>query len=173
MTIREYSITDIFTYILNKSLTIQIKAAFLITVFSLNTIVGFACAIGINMGFNSSHHQSGELKGIHGHAHSNGKSHLHDKGPKEESAAIVNHSSSANEKDNCCNNKVIKFNEIDKSASHSLSILINTFYNLTFTVVTYNYNILYTSNFTYTRYFVRNYHPPIPDIRIQIQSFQI
>ena len=65
---------------MNKNISIQAKAAFLITVFSLNTIIGFACAIGIDMGFNATHHH--EEEGIQAplHIHADGKKHVHENG---------------------------------------------------------------------------------------------
>lgn len=35
---------------------IQYKALFLLVTFSMNTVVGFACSMGVDMGFNSHHH---------------------------------------------------------------------------------------------------------------------
>ena len=37
-------------------LSIKFKAVLLTIIFLLNTIVGFACAVGTNMGFNKGHH---------------------------------------------------------------------------------------------------------------------
>ena len=59
---------------MKRSPSIQLKAAFLLIVFSLNTVVGFACSVGLEMGFNSSHHQ--EEKAAITHKHDN--SHQHD-----------------------------------------------------------------------------------------------
>ena len=38
---------------MNKTRSIQIKAAFLLVVFAFNIFVGFACGLGIDMGFNA------------------------------------------------------------------------------------------------------------------------
>ena len=38
----------------------QLKALFLLLVFSLNTLAGFACSVGVNMGYNSNHHEPGK-----------------------------------------------------------------------------------------------------------------
>ncbi len=46
---------------MNRSRSIQIKAAFLVLVFSIHTIVGVACALGIDMDFNTTHHQDEEI----------------------------------------------------------------------------------------------------------------
>jgi hypothetical protein len=151
----------------------QFKAAFLMIVFSLNTVIGFACAVGIDMGFNSTHHHDEEATEISVHIHANGKKHIHHEAAKHHDEVNNDHHKSSG-KDNCCNNKVIKFNEADKSASHSLNASISPVFFATFTVSFYNVNILYTSYInTSIKYFVRSYHPPIPDIRVEIQSFQI
>lgn len=60
---------------MTKSRSIQLKAAFLLVVFSLNTLVGFACAMGVDMGFNQPHH-SKEVKD-RVHIHKDGKKHIH------------------------------------------------------------------------------------------------
>ena len=43
-------------------------------VFSLNTIIGFACAVGIDMGFNSTDHHDEEATETSVHIHADGKS---------------------------------------------------------------------------------------------------
>lgn len=146
--------------------SIQIRAAFLILVFSLNTLIGFACAIGIDMGFNSSHHHEEEASEAEVHIHKDGKKHVHHEEAK--------HHHEKDGKDNCCNDKVIKLNEVDKSASHSLNASINPVFFTIFLYSFYSTHVLYTSYIkTDSKYFVRSHHPPIPDIRIAIRSFQI
>ena len=60
---------------MKRKLSIQLKAAFLLLVFAFNTLIGFACAIGIDMGFNSSNHHDEEATEVHVHA--DGKRHDH------------------------------------------------------------------------------------------------
>ena len=140
-------------------------------VFSLNTVIGFACAVGIDMKFNTSHHHEEEATEAVVHIHKDGKKHVHHE--KSDHDQVNNHKGQ-NGKDNCCNEKIIKFNEIDKSASHSLNASISPIFFTTFLASFYNIRLFYTSYIdTGIKYFVRSYHPPIPDIRIQIQSFQI
>jgi hypothetical protein len=146
-----------------KGMTIKLKAAFLLTAFALNTIVGFACAVGINMGFNSHHHEEAtEAQESSGH---HDKSHHHGE---------ADHHKSKESKDNCCNDKVVKFEQVDKTVPPSSNIVINTELVTAFIFSLYNSDGWYTSQYIpNTKYFVRNYHPPIPDIRIAIRSFQI
>ena len=54
------------------NISIQLKAAFLLVVFGLNTLVGFACAVGVDMSFNSSHHDE---EAIEVHVHADGTKH--------------------------------------------------------------------------------------------------
>ena len=155
--------------------SIQFKAAFLMIVFSLNTIIGFACAVGINMGFNTSHHHEEEETEAVIHIHKDGKKHVHQEAAKHHDEVDKdNDHDKKDSNDNCCNDKVIKFNEVDKSSSHSFNAGVNRIFFTTFLASFYNLNIFYKSYInTGSKYFVRSYHPPIPDIRIAIQSFQI
>lgn len=156
--------------------SIQVKAIVLLFVFSLNTAVGFACSMGLEMGFNSHHHDE-ENNIIPGHSHSGNDKHAETAGHSHSHGIKTNshhdNKEPGNGKDNCCNNDVIKFNQLDKACAQSINginvfsfdALITTFYNI---------DVLTSFKAaTSTRYFVRNYHPPIPDIRIAIQSFQI
>src|SRR4051794_29582246 len=71
---------------MKRTSTIQIKAIFLLIVFVLNTMVGFACAVGVE--FKSHHHKH----------HHHEASHKHD----------------TSDDDHCCNKHVIKFSQLDK-----------------------------------------------------------
>ena len=55
----------------------KIVAAFLLLVFSLNTIAGFACSVGIDLGYNSKHHPVHETIQAVAHIHQDGKKHIH------------------------------------------------------------------------------------------------
>ena len=148
---------------MKSNLSIQLKAIFLIIVFGFNTVVGFACAIGIDMNFNSSHHHEEEAP--KNHVHANGKVHLHKKNKHTHPAE--------NGKDNCCNDKVLKIFQADKAVPQPASLLSPVFFTA-FVAAYYTTNISYPSQINIsTKYFVRGHHPPISDIRIAIRSFQI
>ncbi len=157
-------------------LTIQLKAAFLIIVFSMNTVIGFACAVGIDMGFNSKHHHEFETKEAV-HIHGDGKKHIHPEQKESRSAShhhdeVNNLDNEGNDSDNCCNDKVTKFEQIDKAIPQSLAL--NPILFTAFISSFYNIDILVASQVTKsTKYFVRSHHPPIPDILIAIQRFQV
>ncbi|HET7117794.1 MAG TPA: hypothetical protein VFI29_14970 [Hanamia sp.] len=149
---------------MNQIRSIQYKAAFLLIAFSLNTVIGFACAVGLDMGFNSHCHEQNAIEAT-GNCHHD-KSHHHGE-------AEIQHHKANNEKDNCCNDGVIKFQKIDKAISSSAN-MINPVFFASFANSFYNIDILSSSNKTEnTKYFARRYRPPIPDIRVAIQSFQI
>ena len=93
---------------MNRNKSIQLKAAFLLIVFSLNTVIGFACAVGLDMGFNSHHHEESAIEVTENHHHN--KSHHHDE-------ADIHHHQTNNNKDNCCNDEVMKFQQVDKKYS--------------------------------------------------------
>ena len=154
---------------MNRNKSNQLKASFLLIVFSLSTIVGFACSVGLDMGFNSHHHEESAIEVSENHHHD--KSHHHDD-------ADIHHHQTNNDKDdccnnNCCNNGVMKFQQVYKNIATSFS-LINPLFFTSFVASFYNIDILSSNNrISAIKYFVRRHHPPIPDIRIAIQSFQI
>lgn len=160
--------------------SIQLKAAFLLMVFALNTVVGFACSVGVDMGFNSRHHHDEEATEAVVHTHQDGKEHLHQEKKENHSHDTSDKHDEANksgnsksDEGNCCTNKVKKFQELDKSVPASQSIVHPIFFSA-FVAVYYNITLLPPSDIIKDiKPFVRSYHPPIPDIRIAIQSFQI
>ena len=154
---------------MKKNISIKFKAAFLLIVFGLNTMVGFACCMGIDMGFNTTHHHDEEATEAHvdvnveKHEHENNSvNHHHDEKDSEKKG-----------KGGCCNDSVIKLSQTEKSIPQPNTVISPVFFTA-FTASYYNIDILYPSQGTASvKYFVRSYHPPIPDIRIAIQSFQI
>jgi hypothetical protein len=127
----------------------KIVSVFLLAVFSLNTIVGFACAVGIDMGFNSKHH--------------------HD---EEATDQTTHHHKSGDKKHNCCNDEVAQLLQIDKSVPQSLNI-IHPIFLIAFFDTFNNISLPSFDIVKDIKQFVRSYHPPISNIRIAIQSFQI
>jgi hypothetical protein len=145
---------------MSKAPSIQLKAAFLLIIFSLNMIVGFACAMGMDMGFNTRHHHEEAIKV---HVHADGKKHHHEK---------AGHKHAGNdEKDDCCNDKAVKISQADKTVPQAAKLLSPVFFTA-FVATYYTVNISYPpQEIASCKYFVRGHHPPGPDIRIAIQSF--
>ncbi|MBK7307779.1 MAG: hypothetical protein IPI88_12605 [Chitinophagaceae bacterium] len=149
---------------MKRNISIQLKAALLLVVFALNTLVGFACAVGVDMSFNTSHHEE-EERAIAVHVHAGGKKHHH-----EEAEHKHKHN---DKKDDCCSDKVVKLSQTDKAVPQAAKIVSPVFFTA-FVAVYYNIDISYPSQVnTFNKYYVRGHHPPIPDIRIAIKSFQI
>lgn len=163
-----------------KNNSIKLKATFLFIVFAMNTVVGFACAIGVDMGFNSNHHHDDEAINPAVHVHSNGKKHIHheasDKQRHDKShhhEAAVNKSHAEDGKQDCCNDKVIKFEQADKSIAQTFTYISPVFFSA-FLSAYYYKDVLYAFRGSASiKHFVRSYHPPIPDIVIAFQSFRI
>jgi hypothetical protein len=166
---------------MSKALSIQLKAGFLLLIFGLNIIVGFACAVDVDMGFNSRHHhveeeettmQAGE-KHHHEEESEENEIHEHANGEKHHHEKAAHQKSDNEERDDCCKDKVIKISQTDKAVAQTLKLLAPVFFTA-FTATFYNIDFTCTSQVTPSnKYFVRGHHPPIHDIRIAIQSFQI
>ena len=156
----------------------KIKALFLLSVFSLNTVVGFACSVGVDMGFNSKHHHAEETTEPVVHIHKDGKEHIHYEKKSGHDHRKSHHHDQASgnkskeDKDNCCNDEVLQILQLDKSVPQSLNIIHPIFLTAFFDAF-YNVPLPSLDIVKNIKQFVRSYHPPIPDIRIAIQSFQI
>lgn len=156
---------------MKRNTTIQIKAGFLLVVFAFNIVVGFACGLGIDMGFNSnsskSSHHPGKI-----HVHADGKKHQHETATHSEGDK-KHHDNDHHEKGGCCTDGVVKLAQAEKSVPQA-TVLMNPLFPTAFIATFYPTNIFYKSQVTEPiKYFVRGHHPPIPDIRLAIQSFQI
>jgi hypothetical protein len=151
---------------MKRNLSIQLKAAFLLVVFFLNTVIGFACSFGFNMGFNSSHHQTDETFETHKH-YPGGTLH------QEHNGLFSHHHPAKESKENCCNDQAVKFEKVNKLVPESLNTIVSpTFYNAL--PSSFYFGAFAPSTKTlHSKYFERSHHPPISDIRIAIQSFQV
>lgn len=161
-----------------KNKLIRLKAFFLLIVFALNTMVGFACGIGIDMTFRSKDNNSKKTVKTTVHVHADGKKHIHHEKAgsverdKTQGFKSDDDKKSNENKESCCTSKVTKFEQLDKLVPQFIKVH-NIFYTA-FISTFYAKAILYTSYIdTSLKYFVRSHHPPIPDLRIAIQSFQI
>ena len=154
---------------MKRTSSIQFKAAFLLIVFALNTATGFACSVGIELGLNSTHHHEEETTTASLHVHANEKKHQH------HDKAVEHHhdSKTDSEKTGCCNDNVIKFQNLDKSLTQNTIVVITV---PVFTAILSSFfgvNIFKQVQISEQKYIFDCFHPPPPDIRILIQSFQI
>ena len=174
---------------MNRNLSIKLKALFLLVVFATNTAVGFACAIGVDMGFNSPHNsQTAEAAKVH--VHDDGKKHVHENEPSEvtthvhEDGMKHQHDSEpvkqtpadgtgllAKDNGGCCTNEVQAFQNLDKNVSVNTGIslpvfvaMLSIYLDIDFSAAIKDFPVNYKARF---------YYPPPPDIRIAIQRFQI
>ncbi len=148
--------------------------------FALNTVVGFACSVGVNMGFNTKHHDGEKATEAVVHVHKDGKKHVHQEKNEKQSHdkshshdQAHNHHEKSDNKGNCCNDKVNSFQQLDKSVPQTVNV-VHPFFFTAFVSIYYNIDILpHADIIKDIKPFVRSNHPPIADIRIAIQSFQI
>ena len=150
----------------------KIKATFILAVFAFNTVVAFACSVGLNMGYNTKHHQ--EMSEEHHSSHTRNDNHKATAHEYNEGAATDHHEESTPGKDDCCNQNAVQLQQVDKSLSHAAKIAINPPVLLFLVKHIYNIGLHHFSDIAIKQYyFVQSDHPPISDIRIAIQSFQI
>ncbi|MFC4233330.1 hypothetical protein ACFOW1_15620 [Parasediminibacterium paludis] len=156
---------------MKKITSIQLKAMFLFTVFALNTVVGFACAMGVDMGFNKSHHHEDEQAAVTPSVHTDadGKKHEH-----HHKSTIHHHENNeANGKGGCCNDAVVKFQNVDKALSQNVKASLDAPVFVPIISTCFGIDLLKMANSYPEKYHTRFFYPPPPDIRIAIQSFQI
>jgi len=163
---------------MTKSKLVPIKAIMLLIVFLLNTVTGFACAIGIDMGFNASQ-QTPEIQANHngtltnhGHEHGAGIQHQHvDLGSHQDKD---HHQEQDGKKENCCKDAVAKLTASSKltQRTDNLSQLSALFILLPSIIHRQFLSVRLPSNVP-NAYFTQHCRSPISDVRIAIQSFQI
>jgi hypothetical protein len=88
----------------------KIRAIVLLTVFSLNTVAGFACSLGLNMGYNAHHHE--------GHD----KVHKSSECPQHHMGRLLSDLSATKAKapnDDCCSGQVNSFTRMDKAVVYN------------------------------------------------------
>jgi len=163
---------------MKRNISIQLKAAFLLTVFALNTVVGLACAIGLDMSFNTKHHDEEQKIKTPIHVHSDGHKHEHNKVANKHKHDHGNEANKRNheekkapEKDGCCTDEVVKFQNVEKNLTPKTNIDAPSFVAIVSTFIGIDlYNI--TKAFP-PKKIVRFFYPPPPDILISIQKFQV
>ena len=145
--------------------SIQLKAIFLLVVFSLNTLIGFACAVGMYMGFNKKHHHHDDPVSSATVSHHHETTHHHDDGLTKKNAT---------EENNCCTDKASQLSGSDKLLAQTINTGIETPVALVFLHFLYSSDLssIFTQDINkvpVVRPFVLNSR----GIRVSIQSFQI
>ena len=148
------------------SSTIKINALSLLIIFSLNMLIGFACSLGVDMGYNTDHHQVAS-----GKATDNIPSCHMD---NSDSGASKQQSELPGTKD-CCSGGVIEFLKMDKNASSLSAVDVTTPVLLLAHRFSYQLELLqYFENTSLRSHqLMRSDHPPQKDVRTAIHSFLI
>lgn len=154
---------------MKRSISIQLKAAVLLIVFGLNTMVGFACAVGLDMSFNTTHHHDEEAIEVHEHA--DGIKHNHHQ--QTEKHQQDENKSEKKEKGGCCNDDVQKFQSLDKALTQNVKTITDVPVFAAIISSFLGIDIFNIAKAYPPKYKARYFYPPPPDIRIAIQSFQI
>lgn len=145
--------------------------AFLLLVFVMNIVVALSGAIFIYIyiAFITSQHRDSELIKVYTHFNRN-KHKYHFKANQLYQHKIIKDGEENNEN---YNNEVLKISRSEKFIPQKYLALSLTFYK-SFILIYYNLNDFYPSQKSKDiKYFFKNYHPPISNIRIAMQSFQI
>lgn len=146
---------------------------FLMMIFSMNSIMGFACSTGLNLGYNSHHHAKTQEP-----SHTTVSEELYASGNTDhcgsaEPAIVPGDDASSNNSNDCCRDGVLKFTLLDKNVSSSIKIDAPAQFAIDIAAMYFlaAWNAQHVST---AHYYVQSDHPPIStDIRIAIQSFQI
>ena len=152
---------------MNRNRYILIKGFLLLVVFSINTVVSFACSVSDFV--HSSHHSTD--KSVPAHSHQHGKhhgDHNHDQDKNKHNDGNSNSNS-----DKCCASIVVKIEQSDKSVSKNIDAPSPLFFSYTTIIF---FSVFHLFSFATDKHFPQHLRwPPatIPDIRIAIQSFQI
>jgi hypothetical protein len=128
-------------------------------------MVGFACFMGVDMGFNTSHH-NGDAAKASVHTHNDGKKHEH----KPETSKKDTHKETTSKKDDCCKEKVVSLQTSDKALTHVQATIHTPVYIIS---SSFQFSAFNTVKGVSQKYVAYQFHPPPCDIRIAIQSFQI
>ncbi|MEJ7768252.1 MAG: hypothetical protein WKF89_10615 [Chitinophagaceae bacterium] len=161
---------------MNEQFFIKFKAAFLLLVFALNTVVGFACQMGADLIINSTPHPGKVRNKEVVHIHKHGKLHKHKETSRNDVQAHHhmprNQTAPKNNTENCCNNAVMNFDQPDKSTVLSFTLSSPVYFTTLITSFLVQ-DITFFNVPSPSRRFAQSHHPPIPDIRVAIRSFQI
>ena len=163
---------------LKKIAPIQVKAGILLFIFSLNMMKGIACSLESVIGL-SDHDHCSESTPDGSHLANDSKTtiHLNNKFHKQKSHSDTDKKGlqfkSEDSDNDCCTDSVVKFNCLDKSVTQNINASLD---GLFFVALISNFlfiDIFKDSAIASYIYIPPPFHPPAPDIRVFIRSFQI
>ena len=152
---------------MNKNISIQTKAAFLLIVFSMNTVIGFACSMGLDMGFNKHHHEEEEAIETRTHHHADGNLHQH----HHEAVKQHHDAKEDSKKDDCCNDKVIQFQNIDKNLAAKTIVTLPAI--VAIITIFIGIDLFDIAKASFQKDLITRFYPPPKDILISIRKFQV
>ncbi len=177
---------------MSKQKSIQLKAILLLLVFSINTVVGFACAMGFDGNLASSHHHAHpeNHKKIQGHEEHAASHHEHPsdmplpdqhvgnpaEGEHHNGHGEHDHAKSptAEKGDNdCCNDEVLKIQSSEKWVNAAISSNVYTPVFVFIASVYFNISERSLDKEIILEFSPRFYYPPPSDTRIAFRRFQI
>ena len=150
----------------------KIISVFLLLVFSLNTVAGFACSIGLDLGYNHHHHHDVDVELNTHHSHIQ---HLHNCSHDDHEQISAKDVICNAINDDCCSGAVTKFAQLDKSVVSNQFVLQPPTFLLAFSSIFFSNPqkqevVIPQANFPLVR---RSCFLHDTNIRIAIQSFQI
>lgn len=145
------------------------KGLLLFIVFSLNTVVSFACSFSSL--FHSFHHSTSAVshQALASDYHSHGEEHQHESTTNQDANSTSDEST-----DDCCSKLILEVEKAEKAVSKSIEAPAAIF--LTSFLSTFSPSLsllLAEENVSYLRYIRWRLPATIQDLRIVIQSFQI
>ncbi len=150
------------------------KALFLLLVFSLNTMVSFACSF--SSFFHGFHHHKSSATTIE-HKHSGSHHDSHDQKNKHDHGIQSEHKhesgSPNNSKDDCCSKSVIKIEKVEKAISRTIEVPHTIFVASLFATYVKLFSLQDLKKTFFPDYIRWQHTATIQDLRIVIQSFQI
>ncbi|MFN2439812.1 MAG: hypothetical protein ABR503_11485 [Chitinophagaceae bacterium] len=150
------------------------KALVLLIVFSLNTVVSFACSFS-NLFHGFHHHKSSATTVEHKHSGSHHDS--HDQKNKHDHGIQAEHKhdsgSSKNAKDDCCSASLVEIEKVEKALSRTIEAPHVIFVTSLFTVYTKLFSLPTIEKVFHPDNIRWRFPATIQDIRIAIQSLQI
>lgn len=157
---------------MKKIKTIELKAAFLLILFLLNTIIGFSCAVVLDLGSNANHHEE-DVNVIPIQIHTDDTYHQYNNKTKDHYNGADFHLHKTTHDEDCRYCKARKIAQQHNALLQS----INKVRRIRFTASSTGFhkaNIIFSKRFySHIKYYVQGHHLSIVDIRIAIQCFQI
>ena len=136
----------------------------------MNTVVGFACSLGLDLGFNKPGHGKDAKGSVH--IHKDGKKHIHKPVAAKQNHPNQTEKSTNSKKDDCCKDKVVKLQNADKRLNDTQLAMNPPGYTAVASNF-YHQHLFIASKGYAQKYTPCQFHPPPGDIRIAMRRFQI